>query len=97
MVQAGQRANSGLSGYGATLAHINARYMAFASGPEMQNRARLAELKEKERRSRIVFGPPLTCREQAPLLRVDALPAEEGGLQSRVSCRLFGVLDRGCR
>jgi hypothetical protein len=51
-----------------TLAHINARYMAFALGPEMQNRARLAELKEKERRrSRVEFGPPLTCREQALL------------------------------
>jgi hypothetical protein len=36
----------------ATLAHINARHMAFASGPEMQNRVRLAELKEKERRLR---------------------------------------------
>jgi hypothetical protein len=36
----------------ATLAHINARHMAFASGPEMQNCVRLAELKEKERRLR---------------------------------------------
>jgi hypothetical protein len=36
----------------ATLAHINARYMAFVSGSEMQNRARLAEVKEKERRFR---------------------------------------------
>jgi hypothetical protein len=51
----------------ATLAHVNARHMAFASGPEMQNRVRLAELKEKERRFRVAFAPPLTCREQALL------------------------------
>jgi len=41
----------------ATLAHINARHMAFASGPEMQNRVLLAELKEKERRLRIRVWP----------------------------------------
>jgi hypothetical protein len=51
----------------ATLAHINARYMAFVSGPEMQGRAWLAELKEKDRRFRLAFGPPLTYREQALL------------------------------
>jgi hypothetical protein len=32
----------------ASLAHINARYIAFVSGPEVQSRGRLAELKEKE-------------------------------------------------
>jgi hypothetical protein len=51
----------------ATLAHINARYMAFVLGPEMQGRTRLAELKEKERRFRLAFGPPLTYYEQALL------------------------------
>ena len=51
----------------ASLAHINARYMAFVSGPEMQGRGRLAELKEKERKFRVAFGPPLTYREQALL------------------------------
>jgi hypothetical protein len=51
----------------ATLAHINARYMAFVSGPEIKSRAWLAELKEKERRFRVAFGPPLTNREQALL------------------------------
>jgi hypothetical protein len=49
----------------AILAHINARYMAFVSGPEMQGRARLAELKEKEPKFRVAFGRPLTYREQA--------------------------------
>jgi hypothetical protein len=33
------------------LAHVNARYMAFVSGPEMQGRAWLAELKEKNESS----------------------------------------------
>jgi hypothetical protein len=51
----------------ASLAHINARYMAFVSGPEMQSRGRLAELKEKERKFSVAFGPPLTYREQALL------------------------------
>jgi hypothetical protein len=46
----------------ATLAHINARYMAFVLGPEMQGRARLAELKEKERRFRLAFGPLTVSR-----------------------------------
>jgi hypothetical protein len=44
----------------AELAHVNARYMAFVSGPEMQGRAWLAELKEKERKFLVTFGPPLT-------------------------------------
>ena len=57
----------------ATLAHIIARYMAFASGPEMQGRARLAELKEKERRLRVAFGPPLSYREQALLFCLSTL------------------------
>jgi hypothetical protein len=57
----------------ATLAHINARYMAFVSGPEMQSRARLAELKETERRYRVAFGPPLTCREHALLYCLSTL------------------------
>ena len=57
----------------ATLAHINARYMAFVSGPEMQGRARVAELKEIERRYRVAFGPPLTYREQALLYCLSTL------------------------
>jgi hypothetical protein len=57
----------------ATLAHINARYMAFVSGPEMQGRARLAELKEKERKFRVAFGRPLTYREQALLSYLSTL------------------------
>ena len=57
----------------ATLAHINARYMAFLSGPEMQGRARLAELKEKERKFRVAFGRPLTYREQALLSYLSTL------------------------
>jgi hypothetical protein len=51
----------------ASLAHTNARYMAFASGPEIQGRGRLAELKEKERKFRGEAGPPLTYRELALL------------------------------
>jgi hypothetical protein len=51
----------------ASLAHINARYMAFVSGPEMQSRGWSAELKEKERKFSVAFGPPLTYREQALL------------------------------
>ena len=39
----------------------------------MQNRAWLAELKEKERRFHIAFGPPLTCREQALLFCLSTL------------------------
>jgi hypothetical protein len=54
----------------AMLARINARYMAFAAGPEMQGRARLAEL---ERRFRVAFGPPLTNREQALLFCLSTL------------------------
>ena len=64
----------------ATLAHINARYMAFVSGPEMQGRARLVELKEKERRFRLAFGPPLTYREQALLFCLSTLyPQQKAG------------------
>jgi len=58
---------------GASLAHINARYMAFASGPEIQGRGRLAELKEKERKFRGDSGPPLTYREQALLSGLSTL------------------------
>ena len=47
------------------LAHVNARYMAFVSGPEMQGRAWLDVLKEKERKFHVADGPPLTYREQA--------------------------------
>ena len=39
----------------------------------MQGRARLAELKEKERRFRLAFGPPLTYREQALLFCLSTL------------------------
>jgi hypothetical protein len=56
----------------ASLAHINARYIAIVSGPEMQSRDRLAELKEKERKSRD-SGPPLTYREQALLSGLSTL------------------------
>jgi hypothetical protein len=81
----------------ATLAHINARYVAFVSGSEMQNRARLVEVKEKERRFRRAWPAFDLPSASAPHLPVDALPTEEGGLRSRVSCRLLGFLDRGCR
>jgi hypothetical protein len=47
--------------------------MAFLSGPEMQGRARLAELKEKERRFHVAFGPSLTYREQALLFCLSTL------------------------
>jgi len=57
----------------ASLAHTNARYMAFASGPEIQGRGRLAELKEKERKFRGDSGPPLTYREQALLSGLSTL------------------------
>jgi hypothetical protein len=57
----------------ATLTHINARYMAFVSGPEIKSRAWLAELKEKERRFRVTIGPPLTNREQALLFCLSTL------------------------
>ena len=57
----------------ASLAHTNARYMAFASGPEIQDRGRLAELKEKERKFRGDSGPPLTYREQALLSGLSTL------------------------
>ena len=57
----------------ATLAHLNARYMAFVAGPDMQSRARVAELKEIERRFGVAFGPPLTYREQALLYCLSTL------------------------
>jgi hypothetical protein len=80
----------------ATLAHINARYMAFVSGPEMQNRARLAELKEKERRFRIAFGPPLTCREQALLICLSTLcPPKKADCDPEflADCSAFSTVD----
>jgi hypothetical protein len=55
------------------LAQVNARYMAFVSGPEMQGRAWLDLLKEKERKFHVAFGPPLTYREQALLIWLSTL------------------------
>jgi hypothetical protein len=51
----------------AELAHINARYCAFARGSEVQARARLRVLKAKERTQRLANGRPLN-------------PWEKGGL-----------------
>ena len=55
------------------LAHLNARYMAFVSGPEVQGRAWLDLLKGKEREFQVAFGPPLTYREQALLTWLSTL------------------------
>jgi hypothetical protein len=79
-----RRSRSGLNAIeDAALAHINARYMAFLSGPEMQGRARLADLKEKERRFRIAFGPPLTYREQALLFCLSTLYPQQKADRNR--------------
>jgi hypothetical protein len=51
----------------AALAHINARYCAFACGPEAQARARLRLLQDKERIHRRANGPPLSPWEQGEL------------------------------
>jgi hypothetical protein len=51
----------------AALAHINARYWAFACGAEAQARARLRLLKDKERIHRRANGQPLSPREKGEL------------------------------
>jgi hypothetical protein len=80
----------------ATLAHINARHMAFASGPEMQNRVRLAELKEKERRLRIRVWPAFDLPwAGAPLSPVDALPPKKADCDPEflADCSAFSTVD----
>jgi len=74
-----RRSRKGLSAIeDASLAQINARYMAFVSGPEIQGRGRLAELNEKVRKFRGAIGPPLTYREQALLSCLSTLyPAKK--------------------
>jgi hypothetical protein len=49
------------------LARLNARYMAFASGPEARARARIDALREKDRRFRNGTGPRLGRCERAEL------------------------------
>ena len=49
------------------LARLNARYMAFASGPEARARARINALREKDRRFRNGTGPRLGRCERAEL------------------------------
>ena len=49
------------------LAHINARYTAYALGPEAHARARLAALREKRRVFRVAGGPRLSPYERAEL------------------------------
>src|SRR5215831_12681764 len=51
----------------AALAHINARYWAYASGPEARARARLRFLKDNERMHRRANGPPLSPWEKGEL------------------------------
>jgi hypothetical protein len=74
------------------LAHVNARYMAFVSGPEMQGRARLAELKEKERKFLVAFGPPLTYREQALLICLSTLYPQKSEIRDSDIAAQFSVL-----
>ena len=49
------------------LARLNARYMAFASGPEARARARIDAFREKDRRFRNGTGPRMGRRERAEL------------------------------
>ena len=49
------------------LARLNARYMAFASGPEARARARIDALRDKDRRFRNGTGPRLGRCERAEL------------------------------
>ena len=49
------------------LAHINARYTAYAWGPEAHGRTRLTALREKRRVFRIAGGPRLSSYERAEL------------------------------
>jgi hypothetical protein len=49
------------------LAHINARYWAFAFGPEVRARKRLHLLTAKERSHRLAYMPPLTPWEKGEL------------------------------
>jgi len=48
-------------------AHINARYTAYARGPEAHARARLAALRQKRRVFRVAGGPRLSPYERAEL------------------------------
>jgi hypothetical protein len=76
----------------AELAHVNARYMAFVSGPEMQGRAWLAELKEKERKFLVAFSPPLTYREQALLICLSTLYPQNSEIGDPDIAAQFSVL-----
>ena len=49
------------------LAHINARYAAYARGPEAHGRTRLTALREKRRACRMAGGPRLSSYERAEL------------------------------
>jgi hypothetical protein len=49
------------------LTRVNARYTAFALGPEQRARMWLTELQEKHRKFRKAFGPRLKLRERARL------------------------------
>jgi len=49
------------------LAHINARYAAYAWGPEAHGRTRLTALREKRRVFRMAGGPGLSSYERAEL------------------------------
>jgi hypothetical protein len=49
------------------LAHINARYTAYAWGPEAHGRTRLTALREKRRVFRMAGGPGLSSYERAEL------------------------------
>ena len=49
------------------LAYINARYAAYARGPEAHGRARLTALREKRRVFRMAGGPRLSSYERAEL------------------------------
>ena len=57
----------------AALAHINARYWAFAFGSGAKARARLRLLKDKERIHRLANGPPLSPWEKRRIKRPEDL------------------------
>ena len=63
-----RRSRAKLTARGDTaLALINARYTAYAWGPEAHGRARLTALREKRRVFRVAGGPRLTPYERAEL------------------------------
>jgi hypothetical protein len=59
------------------LARVNARYMAFAYGPEAWAEARMARLRDKDRQSRNAVGPRLSRRERAELRGLATLYTRE--------------------